>query len=439
MNGRALTILAALQTQLTTCIKRLFHSKQDVRQTYDFFSNPKVSRTALLEPHFTNTARRVQASDANYILAIQDGTVLNYSSHKAKTELGRISHAGKTHQYGLIQHSTLCITDKNECLGLIDLQHFHHDDFDKSINHNYRSKEDKKTMCWISALKSMRARLPANNKEIITVADREGDFFEFLYALDKESEFFVIRAKHDRYSGKEYQEGDKLSELLKKQDILGETTISINDVNTREIKKIQLKIKRLNQIEIPVPYWAGWKDKKQHYRPIRVNVVMAYNENYSWILLTNLPADDLLACQKVIKIYKERWHIEDYHKILKTGYQIDEIYLHSSRQAIENALTMASISACRLYWMIYVGRVSDTISADCIFKDYEWKCLYIYFKEPIPNEVPPLSDIILRIAKLGGYKHRKDAKPPGVKIMWLGLRGLTFAAEMYKNILSTKT
>lgn len=428
-----------MQSKLTTCIKRLFYDVKQVRQTYDFFSNPKVTKAALIEPHLQNTVNRIDACDAEYILAIQDGTVLNYSAHKAKTEMGRISRIGKSNQYGLIQHSTLCVTNKNECLGLIDLQHYHFDDFDLTIHKDYRAIEDKKTRCWINSLKNMRKRLGKTNKRIITVTDREGDFFEFLHELVKEDESFVIRVQHDRCTGEKNYAGEKFSELLEKQNDIGEMQVEINDVKTHEIKQIKLRIKILKDITIPVPVWAGLESKGKDYQPIQVNVVMAYNEEYCWILVSNLPANNEEDCQKIVIIYKERWHVEDYHKILKTGYQIDELYLHSSRQAIENALTMAAISACRLYWMIYVGRVEETIKADRVFSEHEWKCLYVYFKEKPPTEVPRLSEVIIRIAKLGGYKPKKDAKPPGIKLMWLGFQGFSIAAEMYRNVLSTKT
>jgi hypothetical protein len=404
-----------------------------------FFSNPKVSRTALLAPHLQKTVNRIKSSDADYILAIQDGMVLNYSSHKAKTEIGRIGRTGKIDQYGLIQHSTLCVSNKNEPLGLIDLQYFHNDDFDSRISSDRRSIEDKKTICWINALNAMRSRLGECEKEIITVADREGDFFEFLHALKEGNESFVIRSQHDRCTGELYQTGGKFSELFEKENELGTITISINDVKTHEIKETQLKVKSLKEVEIPVPRWPGNQRRDKNYKPIRVNVVKAYNESYCWILLTNFAVDELSDCQRILTIYKERWHIEDYHKILKTGYQVDELYLHTSLQAIENALTMACISACRLYWMIYIGRVEDTIKADSLFKEYEWKCLYVYFKEPVPTEAPRLSEVILRIAKLGGYKLQKGAKPPGIKTMWLGFQSFSVAAEMYQTTMSTKT
>lgn len=169
-----------------------------------FFSNPKVSGTALIKPHYTKTAERVEQVKSKYILSIQDNTILNFTSHKAKTELGRIGRSGKTAQYGIIQHSTLLVTDQNEPLGIIDLQHFDYDDFDLTIDRHQRSIDEKHSVCWINASKNRRKRLGTLSKKVITVCDREGDFFEFLYELHDNQESYVIRAQHDRYTGKKY-------------------------------------------------------------------------------------------------------------------------------------------------------------------------------------------------------------------------------------------
>ena len=103
-----------------------------------------------------------------------------------KTSIGRIGLTGKTHQYGLFQHNTLCVSSDNEALGLIDLQHFHNDDFDTSIDADNRPIEEKKTICWINALRATREKLKGYGKKVITVADRDGDFFEFLHELADE-------------------------------------------------------------------------------------------------------------------------------------------------------------------------------------------------------------------------------------------------------------
>lgn len=422
---------------MTICVRRLFIDAKEARQAYDFFSNSKVSGEILLEPHYQNTIERVRRCNAEYILAIQDTTVLNYTSHRAKTEIGRIGLTGKTHQYGLFQHNTLCVSSDNEALGLIDLQHFHNDDFDMSTNSDNRAIEEKRTICWINSLKATREKLKECGKKIITVADRDGDFFEFLHELG--NDFYVIRAQYDRCTGEKYKKGNKLIELLDKASPIGHAEIMINDVETHEIKTVTLNIKKLQNIDIPPSSRVKRANKEKSYKPIKVNVVMAYNETHCWILITNLPVDSLSHCLEVMKIYKERWHVEDFHKVLKTGYQVDELYLHASLSAIKNALVMASISACRLYWLIFSGRVERELKADKFFEEYEWKCLYVYFKEPIPHEIPTLAEVINKIALFGGYKPNKKSKPPGIKTMWLGFQAFSIAAEMYHSILSSKT
>ena len=443
LNKRALSTFQALQATLTTCIRRLRLGAKDLRQTYDFFSNPKVSGSALIEPHYQNTVHRFHETEAKYILAVQDNTFLNYSSHHAKEGMGKISHIGNRDQTGLILHSTLIITDQNEPLGLIDLAIFHYDEFEFSKHRRDRCIEEKQNICWINSVKNMRERLGISNKKIITVADREGDFFEFLHELSINNELFVVRASHNRHTGKKHREHrngtDKLFNLINQTDDFNEVMkININDVKTHQIKEVALRIKKISMVELPASPEIKSKSEKT-FNSIFVNAVKAYNEDYCWIVLTNLPVDTFEDCKTVLEIYKARWHIEDYHKVLKTGYQIDEIYLHASREAVENALTMAAISACRLYWIIYVGRVEKTASAQRLFTEYEWKSVYVYFREKIPTNTPSLSEVIIKIAQLGGYMPRKNAAPPGIKSMWLGLQAFATTAEMYKGFMETKT
>lgn len=392
----------------------------------------------MLTPHFKETAERIRCSPSNDILAIQDGTVLNYSTHTAKKELGRVGNTrdSKKPQQGIIQHSTLCVTPENEALGLMDLAFYTYDDFASDIDSDKRPLEEKKTLCWVNGIKNLRHRLgdTARNKRIITVSDRESDFFEFMHYLVVNNETFIVRCKSDRYLGEATQKGDTLKKSLDKQTPLGAFTALIPSVETRTIQEVTLQLKCLETITMPVPRWVKTSNPDKNYNPIQLNVVMAYHEEYSWILLSNMPVETIADCMKIVGYYKQRWHIEDYHKVLKTGYQIDELYLHSSRIAIENALTIAAMSACRLYWIIFTGRVEKNITADKLFKEYEWQCVYLFFNEPIPLEPPPVREIILQIARLGGFKPTKDkTKLPGIKVMWLGFQKFEAAATMFKQ------
>ena len=44
----------------------------------------------MLQAHYHKTINRAKETKTDYILAIQDKTTLNFTTHHAKTELGRI-------------------------------------------------------------------------------------------------------------------------------------------------------------------------------------------------------------------------------------------------------------------------------------------------------------------------------------------------------------
>ena len=389
----------------------------------------------MIAPHYQQTVNRVKNSPSKYILAIQDQVRLNFTNHKAKTELGVIGKTGKTIQYGLIQHSVLMVTDTNEPLGLLNVDFFDYTDIDTSIHQAKRPISEKTNAFWINSLTKMRQRLENLDKKIITVADREGDFYEFFVELIKRKEEFVIRSRHNRILGDVYKtNGEKLRETLDNLHVDGTITVEIQDVDTREVKELMLSLKATT-ITLPVPKNMPAEYKKEHdYDSIKLNVVQAYSDEHEWIILTSLPIDTLEQLKEIIFIYRSRWHIEDYHKILKTGYQIDEIYLHTSKEAIKNLLILSSISACRLYWLIYIGRTDTEIKANKLFEEFEWKAIYVYFNQPIPIESPTIAEVLLMIARLGGHKGTKSSGPPGIKSMWIGYQQFSIAARMYRNM-----
>ena len=223
---------------------------------------------------------------------------------------------------------------------------------------------------------------------------------------------------------------------MDRSKIRGRIKTSIQDTKSRELRIITLDIKAAEVVLPPVYKCKELKKERAGFQPINANMVKVYNAEHEWFLLTNLPIENLSQIEEIIKIYKSRWHIEDYFKILKTGYQVDEIYLHSSKQAIENLLTMALISACRLYWIIYVGRNKDCVMANHLFESFEWQALYVYFGEKIPGKCPKLSEILLKIARMGGYKPTSKNSPPGIKTMWYGFQQFIIATQMYRNMSS---
>ncbi len=431
-------IMVTLQKRAGSCIRKLFLDLKEARQTYDFLGNSKVKSSLIMNEHFKQTAQRIQSSKASYILLIQDRMLLNFTHHLAKTDIGRIGKSGtKKDQYGLFQHSTLCITDTNECLGLINVRVFHNDEFNTEVHPDYRSIEEKNSHIWIESCKKAQSRLPSASR-IIHVADRESDIFEFLHALITENQEFVIRAQHNRFTEEgDQKRSEKIWSVLEKEPHRGTLILDMQDAQGTKEVHLLLKAKT---VTFPVPR-KRTKNRQGELTPLKINVVQVYNDEHEWVLLTSLPIDSPKDIEEAISIYKKRWHIESFHKVLKTGYAVDEIYLHKDRQTIENLLAMASIAACRLYWLIYTGQTEGILPAHQFFEDYEWTSVYVYFNEPLPDECPSLSEILLRIARLGGYKKQgKKQHPPGILTMCRGFHYFSTISNMYKNmIMSRKT
>ncbi len=57
-----------------------------------------------------------------------------------------------------------------------------------------------------------------------------------------------------------------------------------------------------------------------------------------------------------------------------------------------------------------------------IFSSLEWKAAYRLNDQPLPQDIPPLNDVLRNIAKLGGFLARKGDGEPGAKSIWMGLQ-----------------
>lgn len=102
LKERFIKIMDSLSKKLTSCIRRTTTDQNEARQTYDFFKNPKVNYDGIFTCHTKQTAQRVNESLSNVILVIQDGMRLNFTSHKAKIDIGRISQSNGKDLYETI-------------------------------------------------------------------------------------------------------------------------------------------------------------------------------------------------------------------------------------------------------------------------------------------------------------------------------------------------
>ena len=148
-------------------------------------------------------------------------------------------------------------------------------------------------------------------------------------------------------------------------------------------------------------------------------------EAVSWLLLTTVAVQTLAdACERV-QWYTCRWLVELYHKVLKSGCQVEERQF-ADVEPLKRYLALDGIVAWRVLFLTMVGREVPNMSCTAILAAYEWQALYCFtYKTSVPPTEPPsLRQATRWIAQLGGFLGRKGDGEPGVTVVWRGLQRL---------------
>ena len=118
---------------------------------------------------------------------MQDTVFFSYGEHPKTRGLGPIGNSNSEHERGLIMHNALAFTAAGVPLGLLSQniwarQEVPEEGYQENIVRlQCTAIEEKESSKWLQALRETVERAP-RGVQVVTVADRESDFFEFLTA-----------------------------------------------------------------------------------------------------------------------------------------------------------------------------------------------------------------------------------------------------------------
>jgi hypothetical protein len=414
-------------------------SKAKAQAAYRFLANDDVLFQTLMQPHYAATEERVgELNEGSVILVPQDTTSLNYSALKSTGGLGPIGTTVDGAQ-GLHLHSSLAMTVQGVPLGFLDAQCWARDpeEFGKKAQRHALPIEEKESYRWLKSYQAVAQVQKHNpNLTLVSMGDREADIYElFAQALSEPGgPKLLIRAKHNR----ELQDEQKrLFETIKAKPVAGHLPVQLPRQKTRPAREAKLAI-HFATVTLRPP-----KEKSQ-LPDIKVQMVVAQEEDapegvepIEWRLLTTLAVESFeQACEKVAW-YTQRWGIEVFHRVLKSGCRIEDRQLgHADR--LEACLAIDMVVAWRIYHLTKLGREVPELPCDVYFDEAEWKALVAYStKNPVPPEQPPsLRDAIHMVAKIGGFMGRKSDGEPGTETLWRGLEHLDTATAVWRVMAS---
>lgn len=409
LNARCRLIAESVSANPSMSFPKQAVTACDLKGLYRFYVNDQVTHQELLRSHREHTIQRCLTEPI--VLLIQDTSTLNFDAELPG--LGLID--GSTRKCGMLMHNVYAVSARDkQPLGLVNQQIIVRTvKVTKKSTAAQRRERKKESAKWISGLLASKAALPAHGK-VIQVCDREADIYDFIRQIHELAQGFVIRCAQNRST-----ETGLLFSAIAQAEVRGAGLVKIARNGQRQARTAQLRIKSCT-VQLQPP------QKQNRQGPaLTVNVVIAEEVNppagidkLHWVLLTSEPIATVEDCWNVIRYYRARWLIEDFHKGLKTGFRIEKRQLQSQEQ-LAKVLGMFSVLAYQLLYLRYRAHLADANAiAPGLTED---QITILKLKNPKESEQLTPSRLLYLVARLGGFIGRKSDGKPG----WLTLmRGM---------------
>jgi hypothetical protein len=402
----------------------------DTKATYRLFDNPKTTAEKIRLPHQIRTKSRL--SGHKIVLVVQDSSYLDYSHHPAKSGVGPIGTSQQT-LTGLVMHSALAMTTTGLPLGVLSQVCWAREEEPKQMTAAERRKvpiEEKESYKWLRALNETMPLIPTGT-QAVTVGDSEADIFELFAHVCSLQTDMLIRAGQNRSVCD--PEIGLLWPVLDRCQIAGHLTVQVAKQDNQPAREALVSV-RFSPVTLKKPQHLS-KD----IADIALYAVLVQEEQppagitpLCWLLLTTVPVLCLADAIERIAWYCQRWQIELYHKVLKSGCQVEKSQLATTERLLP-LLALYSIIAWRLCWMTYLARHDPDAPCTAVLTDQEWRPLYTFIHKtnPPPLHVPTVRQVILWIARLGGFLARRSDGDPGVTVIWRGWQRLSDIASAW--------
>ena len=361
------------------------------------------------------------------VLSVGDTTYLDYGGILAKREgYGPQGNGGN----GLLLHSALALDLKGQPIGVLwqkvwNRQHRAKPPADETPEQKKQRRakarkasrvrpfEAKESYRWVEAM-IMVARQVDPLTRIIHVFDREGDIAEVFEKVNQLTNTgVVVRASHNRSLD---HDPHRLWEKLEAQPIRAYHEVELSETKTRKARTAKLAV-RFCPVQLRTPTRLDANSQLQVYAVYADEVDCPEGEEpVSWMLLTSEKVTTVEQALVILQWYSYRWRVEEYHKILKSGCQVERYRL--AAEGMKPLLGFLSIIAADLLRLTYLQRTQPEMSAEAVLNSVQLQVL-----KAKSSRLPKTLTIgwaVEAIARLGGYLEHRRKTPIGIQVLWRG-------------------
>jgi Transposase DNA-binding/Transposase Tn5 dimerisation domain len=401
-----------------------------LKAAYRFFDNDAVDPQAILESHILATSDRLAA--VPLVLAVQDTTEVDWTTHPATTGLGPL--AAPMHQ-GLHVHTTLALTPERLPLGLLAQQVWVRDPaaVGTRTTRKQRPIADKESHKWLTSVGAVcEAHARGPQTRFVCVGDREADVYD-LFLQDRPSgvDLLVRAAWNRRVDHPERYLWTKVAA----QPVVATLTVRVPRRGSQPARQATVAVRWCLALLCPpthrqaekLPATAVWVVQAVEEQP------PASGDPLEWVLLTTCAVHTTAEAVERVDWYACRWGIEVWHKVLKSGCRIEARQLETADR-LRRCLAVYSVLAWRLLYATLLSRAMPDAPCTALLEPEEWQALYcaIHVTATPPATPPSLRQAVHWIGRLGGFLARRGDGEPGVTVLWKGFQHLTDLTFMYR-------
>lgn len=415
-------------------ISEVFKIEKERQGAYDLLEHGRVPAESLVRAMSAACVERSRGVERVFVPI--DGSSLHVVDRAKSTDLGLVG-TYTNNARGVQVVSALAVTFAGTPLGLCAQTFWTRPtQRRKRTRSKYQPVETRETQRVVDTIRDVIERYEGSGCTPWMVVDRGGDATVVLDELVQQKATFTVRASWNRRLAgrrtKTYLRGN-----LAKSRVIFHDIVDVPAGPHRRARRARVAV-RTAVVKLDVSH--DWKAKRANPT---LNVVWVHESHgprgekpLDWMLYTSAPIDTPEAIQLVIRSYKMRWRIEDFHKTWKSGHcRVEDTQLRSA-QAVKTWATLLAAVAARIERLRHLARNEPETPASIELTAVEIEALKLLKHEQkkktevIGDGMPSIALAVRWIADLGGYTGKSSAGPPGAITIGRGLDDLAIAARM---------
>ena len=432
LDRREEQVLTGIVMSGSTVLRRIGGSRAGEVAAHRFLDHDDVTPQTTIAAAAERTR---EAARGHTVLLVQDTTEINFSgADRSRSGLGP---AGDGKALGFFIHPLLAISLEDEAvLGIAHAQIWSREAGPVS-DRKARPIEEKESMRWLDAT-AASASLVDVAAEVIDVCDREGDIYQH-FARRPNGVEMVVRAHHDR--------------KLVGGGFLFAAAATFGPSFVREVlvaprgpgdKGRTAKVRVCaGAVEIVRPATA---DPDQDPASLALSLVEVREidppatkgiKPVIWRIVTTLPVGKPHEIDRIVRIYRLRWRIEQLFRTIKSnGLKLEDTQLEAAHRLFKVS-ALALVAAARIIMLVDARhgsprRATDLIAPEliepvaAIARSLEGKTA----RQKNGHPKGSLAWLAWVVARLGGWNCYY--KPPGPKTMAAGWPRLVAMLDGYR-------